>query len=82
MYFMAVYHGITFTKTGNVTGYAGDGSVTVKVHDTATGEHLYTTTAAAGGAYSVTVYDSTRDHFSHVYEDATHHGDSENWKAT
>jgi len=81
MYFMAVYHSITFTKTGNVSGYAGTGAVTVKIHDSTTGEHLYTVTASAGGAYSVTMYDSTRDHYASVSEDATHVGRSPDWKA-
>lgn len=79
--FMAVYHSITFTKTGNVTGYAGTGAVTVNIHDATSGEKLYTVTASAGGAYSVTMYDSSRDHYSEVYEDATHVGRSSNWKA-
>lgn len=79
--FMAVYHSITFTKTGNVTGYVGSGAVTVNIHDATTGEKVYTTTASAGGAYSITMYDNTRDHFSQVYEDATHVGRSANWKA-
>ena len=81
IFFMAVYQSITFTKTGDVTGYAGTGAVTVKIHDTTTGEHLYTVTAASGGAYSVTMYDSARDHYAEVYEDATHVGRSANWKA-
>lgn len=80
--FMAVYHSITFTKTGNVTGYAGTGAVTVNIHDATSGEKLYTVTASAGGAYSVTMYDSSRDHYSEVYEDATHVGRSANWKAS
>lgn len=78
---MIPYHAITYTKTGNVTGYAGTGAVTVNVHDSTTGEKLYSVTASAGGAYSVTMYDDTRDHFSQVYEDATHVGRSSNWKA-
>lgn len=78
---MAVYHSITYTKAGSVSGFSGDGDVAVKIHDVATGEHLYTVSAAVGGNYSAVIYDNTRDHFSQVYEDATHVGRSSNWKA-
>jgi len=81
-YGMATYHAITYTASGNVTGYAGTGAVTVNVHDTTSGEELYTFTASAGGAYTATIYDNTRDHYSEVFEDTTHVGRSANWKAS
>ena len=76
------YHAITYTATGSVSGYAGTGAVTVKVHDDISGVHLYTFTASVGGSYTATIYDNTRDHFSQVFEDATHVGRSGKWKAT
>jgi hypothetical protein len=78
---MAVYHSIVYPVLGSIAGFAGDGSLTAKIHETDSGEHLYTVTAVAGD-YAVDVYDNTRDHFTHVREDATHVGRSENWKAT
>ena len=79
---MVTYHAITFTITGVVTGYAGTGAVTVSVHDATSGEFLYTLTASAGGSYTATIYDNTRNHFSEVYENATHVGRSANWTAS
>lgn len=81
-HFLTTYHTMTFSATGAVTGYAGTGAVTVKVHEDANAAHLYTVTASAGGSYTATIYDSTRDHYSQVYEDATHVGRSAPWKAT
>jgi hypothetical protein len=80
-HFLTTIHAITFTATGQVSGYAGTGAVTVKVLEDATNEHLYTVTASAGGEYTATMYDSTRDHYAHVFEDATHVGRSAKWKA-
>jgi hypothetical protein len=67
--------------TGSVTGFAGSGDVTVRVHDDASGEYLYSFTASVGGSYTATIYDSLRDHFSEVFEDTAHVGRSGKWKA-
>lgn len=79
---IVTYHGITYAYTDTVSGYAGTGAVTVKIHDATSGEHLYTVTASAGGSYTVNVYDNTRPHFSEVREDGTHVGRSDDWTAT
>jgi len=81
MYSLVTWHGLTFTVTGAVTGFAGSGDVTVRVHDDASGEYLYAFTASVGGSYTATIYDSVRDHFAEVFEDTSHVGRSGKWKA-
>lgn len=79
--FMSVvtYHGITFTATGNIKNYTGNGSgVTVTVHRSDTGEKIATTTTAVGGGYTISdIFDSTVQHFSEARQDGTHLGRSD-----
>jgi len=71
------YHSITFTFSGNVRGYTGDGSsITVDVFRADTDEKLYTATTSAGGGYTVTVYDDTMTMYAIARQDDTHLGRS------
>ena len=74
------YHGITFTAAGTVSDPAGTLvsliGLTVNIHDATSGELLYSTTTTAGGAYTVPIYDSTRNVFAEVYADSSHLGRS------
>lgn len=73
------YHALTFTLSGNVRGYTGDGSsITVDVFRDDTDEKLYTTTTSAGGSYSVTLYDDTLTYYAVARQDDTHMGRSKN----
>jgi hypothetical protein len=76
---ITTYHGITFTASGNVINYTGDGSgITVTVHRSDTGEKIATATTAIGGAYTVTeVFDTNITHFSEARQDGTHLGRSD-----
>lgn len=76
------YHSITFTVSGTVRGYSGDGSgITVTLHREDTGEKVDSTTTAAGGTFSITVYDDTKTLFCQAQQDATHVGRSANGTA-
>lgn len=77
------YHTITFTISGTVSGYSGDGSgLTVSIYRADNKEIVGETTTAAGGGYSLTWYDNTIDIFGECREDATHVGRSDNSTAT
>lgn len=71
------YHTITFTVSGTVTGYAGDGSgITVDIFRADSFEQILRTTTSAGGTYSVTWFDDTENLCATAYEDDTHVGRS------
>jgi hypothetical protein len=73
------HHSITFTVSGNVKYYTGDGSgLTVNVHRTDTSEKVLTCTTSAGGAYTGQWYDNTIELFAEVQQDSTHAGRSIN----
>ena len=80
LFAMTTYHGITFTAAGTVSDPAGTLvsliGLTVNIHDATSGELLYSTTTTAGGAYTVPIYDSTRNVFAEVYADSSHLGRS------
>lgn len=77
------YHAKTFTISGTVSGYTGDGSgITVTAHRVDTGEAILSTTTAAGGTYSMTWYDDTVSVYCEARQDSTHLGRSENAVAT
>lgn len=77
------YCAITFTVSGTVSGYTGDGSgITVDVMNSVTKEVLATVTTSAGGTYSTTIFDNTEEVFACVRQDATHVGRSEKAVAT
>lgn len=75
---MVTYHGITFTASGTVSNYTGNGSgITVTIHRSDTGEKIATATTAVGGGYTVTeCFDSSVTHFSEALQDSTHLGRS------
>lgn len=72
------WHEITYSISGTVTGYTGDGSgITVEAHRSDTDEKIGTATTAIGGTYSITWYDNTIDVYSHAIQDGTHLGRSD-----
>lgn len=77
------YHSIPFTISGNVTGFAGDGSaIPVKIHRVENDELILQATTAAGGSYTATWFDNTDEVYAVAREDDTHVGRSANETAT
>jgi hypothetical protein len=77
--FWITYHSITYTVSGNASGYTGGGSgITIGVHRSDTGELVGTSTTSAGGNYSFTWYDNVVDVYAEAQQDATHVGRSAN----
>lgn len=72
------YHSITFTVSGNVSGYTGDGSgiwVNVfKNSGNAFDPDYDVTSTGVGGTYSVTVYDNTEGYYAVAWQDNDHTG--------
>ena len=78
----ATFHCITYTLSGTVSGYTGDGSgITVEAHRSDTDELIGSTTTAAGGTYSLTWYDNTINCYTHARQDSTHVGRSDDGTA-
>jgi hypothetical protein len=78
-YLMMTYHSITFTVSGSVTDYTGNGSgIAVNLARVSDGEPLLSMTTAAGGSFSGSWYDDTENLFVHAQQDATHVGRSAN----
>ncbi len=72
------YHTNTFTISGTVSGYSGDGSgITVEIHRTDTDEKVASTTTSAGGTYSAVWYDNTINVYAQARQDATRTGRSD-----
>lgn len=73
------YHSITFTVSGTVTAYAGNGegltAEIVRAGGFEIGEYVGTTTTASD-AFTKTVFDSAYNHFVRIREDSTHVGSS------
>lgn len=77
------YHSMTFTVSGTVSGYTGDGSgLTVKVYRASDGFYCGSTTTAAGGTYTFTWYDGASSLYTDCYQDESHLGRSDNGTAT
>jgi len=73
------HHAMTFTVSGTVSGYSGDGSgITIEVFRSDTGEKIGSTTTSAGGTYSLTVYQNAINLYSTARQDSTHLGRSDN----
>lgn len=78
----ATFHCITYSLSGTVSGYTGDGSgITVEAHRSDTDELIGSTTTAAGGTYSLTWYDNTINCYAHARQDSTHVGRSDDGTA-
>jgi hypothetical protein len=76
------YNAITFTISGTVNGYTGDGSgITVDAHRTDNGALIDTVTTSSGGDYSITWYDDTIDVFTQSRQNASNLGRSDNGRA-
>lgn len=71
------YHTNTFAVSGTVIN-SGGGTVTIYAYDTTDRRCWGTTSRVGDGSYSITVYDSSRTHFTESYEDGTHIGRSDN----
>jgi hypothetical protein len=66
---IASCHEISYTVTGSVVGYSGNGAgLTVTFYDDITSELLFSTTTAVGGTFSTVWYDNTREILCDVYD--------------
>lgn len=80
---MIVYHAITYTVSGTLTAYSGDGSgITVDLYRSDTNEKMLTTTTAAGGTYSFTWYDNVIEVYTVARQSSGKQGRSDNGVAT
>jgi len=69
MHTIATCHEIYYNITGSVLGYSGNGAgLTVTFYDNDTSEVLFTTTTVAGGTFTATWYDNTRNIICDVYD--------------
>lgn len=78
--FWVTYTAITFSKTGTVSGYTGDGSgITVRFWRLTSGylEYLGSATTSTGGTFTFTWYEDMNDVFAEARQDSTHTGRSE-----
>ena len=85
MYFhqYVTYHSITYTASGTVSGYTGDGSgISVELHRKDTDELVGRVTTSAGGGYTLTWYDNTVELYGHARQDGTHLGGSDDTLAS
>lgn len=77
------YHSITYTISGTVSGYSGDGSgITVNLFRSDTFEFIGSVTTSAGGGYTFTWYDNAINVFAVVRQDGTHMGRSDDGVAS
>jgi hypothetical protein len=80
---LITYHQISFTFSGNLNGYTGDGSgVTIDIFRSDTDEKVGEATTAIGGGYTFTWYDNTVSLYGSARQDGTHVGRSESAVAT
>lgn len=82
---MLTYHSITFTISGTLSEYTGDGSgieVDLFRKNGAHRDHIGTVTTTTGGAYTFTWYDDTETVFAVSRQDSTHAGRSDDGLAT
>jgi hypothetical protein len=79
---LLTYHSITYTVSGTLNSWTGDGSgITVNIFRADTFEWIGQVTTAAGGTYTFTWYDNTINVFSDAFQDGTHLGRSVNGTA-
>ena len=75
---LATYHALTKTIAGTVYGYSGGGAgIAVDIYSQTTYQRVASTTTAAGGSYSVSVYDGDT-YAAVVRQDDAHVGRSAN----
>ncbi len=72
-------HAITFTVDGTISSSNG-GTVNISAVDEVLGVREGSTSRTGNGAYSITVYDNTNDHYAEAYESATYLGRSASGK--
>lgn len=66
------YHAITYTVSGTLSRYAGDGSgISVQVYNS-DHELVATATTTAGGAFTASVFDNSLEHYICARQDADH----------
>lgn len=83
LYMLVTYHAITYTISGTITDYGGDGSgITVVALNATTHEAVASATTSVGGAFTITVYDNTTTYYTVAREDDTHTGRSANGTAS
>jgi hypothetical protein len=74
---LTTYHSSTYTVTGTVSGYTGDGSgITVNAYRSDTDEKIVSVTTAAGGTFSFAWYNASLPIYGTAYQDSTHKGRS------
>ncbi len=67
------YHAITWTVSGTITGYTGDGSgITVDIFRSDTDEKIGSVVSTTGGAFTMPWYDNTIAVYAVARQDATH----------
>lgn len=77
------HHEITFTASGTISGYAGDGSgITVDIWNVTRDAWVASAISAVGGGYTATVYDNVDTYMAECREDSTHVGRSNNLTPT
>jgi hypothetical protein len=73
---ITTYHGISYTITGSINGYTGDGSgiivecIESGSNNTNVGK-IFQTTTSVGGVFSGSVYDNTKQYFVTARQSAT-----------
>jgi len=73
------YHSISYTISGTVRNYTGDGSgITVEIYRTDNDELIGSVTTAVGGTYSLVWYDNVNPVYAHAIQDSAHTGRSIN----
>ena len=76
---LVTFHQNTYTVTGTLSNYSGDGSgVTVNFYRVSDKELLGSTTSNVGGSFSWTWYDDTEEIFAEARESSTTLGRSDN----
>lgn len=82
-YGWVTYHSHTWTISGTVSGYTGDGSgITVQIRRADNDDLVYSATTSAGGGYTATVYDNVVSYYATARQDDTHVGRSGNGTAS
>lgn len=82
-YLFGSYHTITYSLTGSLSGYTGDGSgVPVRFYRADTNEYILTTTSSNNGEFHATWYDNVNPLYAEAFQDNTHVGRSTNITAS